>query len=147
MGKYQDRGGEGYRSRRLCHPRGYPNDPPCSFYEFFLLLSLSLTRSLILARFCLSSFFLFVAPTLWAFAFLRRHPRPFAVDRSFFVCRFSCPFSLPLSLFTIPSRRPRRGAFALSSSGVPSRRLHSSLFSRLVALPPFLVASLSLFLL
>lgn len=110
--------------------------------------SCSLSLSLILARFCLSSFFLFVAPTLWAFAFLRRHPRPFAVDRSFFVCRFSCPFSLPLSLFTIPSRRPpRRGAFALSSSGVPSRRLHSSLFSRLVALPPFLVASLSLFLL
>lgn len=69
--------------------------------------------------------------------------------RSFFL-RLSLlvPFlSSSLSLFTIPSRRPRRGAFALSSSGVPSRRLHSSLFSRIVALPPFLVASLSLFLL
>lgn len=74
--------------RRLCHPRGYPNDRPCPLHASPpLYLSLSLAR----ARFSV----LFVAPTLWAFAFLRRHSRPFAVDRSFSVRRFSYPLFLP----------------------------------------------------
>lgn len=124
--------------RRLCHPRGYPGRLSLSAPHI-----LSLSPPLLLSR---SRFSILLLPLRCPDALgirVSSSPSASLCRRSFFL-RLSL---LVPSLFTIPAppSPPRHGAFALSLSDTPSRRLHLSLFSCIVALPPFpLPLSLSL---